>query len=81
MIQKIIKVGNSAALTIPQSFIKKVGWKVGDELVVEGDVQTKLLLVKEKSSPYNTRITPEFKQWLDNFTERNSALLEELAMK
>lgn len=81
MLQKIIKVGNSAALTIPQSFLKKVGWKVGDELVVEGDSEMRVLVLKDKTSPYKTKITPEFKEWLDDFTKRNSALLEELARK
>lgn len=81
MIQKIIRVGNSAALTIPQGFLKKVGWKVGDELVVEGDSEMRVLVLKDKTSPYKTKITPEFKEWLDDFTKRNSALLEELARK
>ena len=79
MIQKIIKVGNSAAVTIPQSFLKKVGWMVGDKLVVEGDPQTKLLFVKEKGSSYNTKITPEFKQWLDEVSSKYKNVIEALA--
>jgi len=79
MIQKIIKVGNSAAVTIPKSFLKKSGWAVGDELVVEGDAQTKLLLVKEKGSSYNTKITPEFKQWLDEIGNKYADVIKALA--
>lgn len=81
MLQKIIKVGNSAALTIPQGFLKQAGWKVGDKVVVEGDTQMKLLLIKKNGVPYAIKITPEFKQWLDDFTKRNRALLQELARR
>lgn len=81
MKQKIIKVGNSAAVTIPQKFLKEVGWKPGDELLMEGDSRTGILILKDEDSPYKSKITPEFKQWLDDFTSRNKSLLEELAKK
>ncbi len=33
--QKVIKTGNSAAVTIPSDFIKAVGIKIGDDVKVE----------------------------------------------
>lgn len=79
MIQKIIQVGNSAAVTLPQEFLKKSGWKVGDRVYVEGNPSMKLMLVKDTSMPEKTTLTPEFKEWLDDFTIRNRELLQELA--
>lgn len=35
MKQKIIKAGNSLAVTIPSSFVKTIGVKLGDEVAVE----------------------------------------------
>jgi putative addiction module antidote len=79
MAQKIIKVGNSLAVTIPRGFVKKAGWKAGDEVVFEGDSDMGVMLLKDKSSAYNAKLTPEFKEWLDDFTEKNKDLLKELA--
>ncbi len=79
MIQKIIQVGNSAAITLSHAFLKKAGWKVGGKVVVEGDSDMKLLLIKDQNATFQTNITPEFKEWLDKFTKRNRALLQELA--
>jgi len=33
--KKIIKVGNSAAVILPSSFIKEGNLKIGDEVIVE----------------------------------------------
>lgn len=79
MLQKVIQVGNSAAITIPQSFLKKAGWKVGDEVVVDSDDAEKVLFVKESGSSFNTKLTPEFKDWLSKFTTENKKLLAKLA--
>lgn len=79
MIQKIIKVGNSFAITLPRGFIKEAGFKSGDEVEVETDKELKLMLVKPKGSNIQTSITPEFKSWLDNFIKENKKALTELA--
>ncbi len=39
MKQKVIKVGNSIGVTVPSSFVKGVGIKVGDSV----DVRTKVV--------------------------------------
>lgn len=80
MIQKIIKVGNSFAITIPKSFINETGFKSGDEVEVESDKDLKLMIVKAKGSDLQTKITPEFKNWLDNFVKSNKKALQELAL-
>jgi len=35
MSQKVIKTGNSVAVTIPSGFVKKVGIKAGDQVKVK----------------------------------------------
>lgn len=68
MTQKIIKVGNSAAVTIPRSFMKEAGWRVGDKVVVKGNSKKGMLLIQK-----------ELRQWLDKITDEHKDLLEELA--
>jgi antitoxin component of MazEF toxin-antitoxin module len=79
MTQKIIKVGNSFAVTVPKTFVYGVGFKAGDRVEVESDTQLKLMIVKPAGSPIKTKITPEFKAWLDDFTRKNKKALQELA--
>ncbi|OGG22221.1 hypothetical protein A3D03_04700 [Candidatus Gottesmanbacteria bacterium RIFCSPHIGHO2_02_FULL_40_13] len=40
MIQKIIKVGNSAAVTIPKEFLLETGIRIGDEMIIETNTAT-----------------------------------------
>ncbi len=81
MIQKIIKVGNSVAVTIPQSFIKTTGYKVGDAIEVEQDEQHKMLLLRPVTDNSHSRLTPEFFEWLDNITATYGDVIKELANK
>lgn len=39
MKQKVLKAGNSTAVTVPADFVKKVGIKVGDQVEVETDLE------------------------------------------
>lgn len=36
---KVIKAGNSTAVTVPADFVKKVGVKIGDTVEVETDLE------------------------------------------
>ena len=40
MMQKVIRAGNSRAVTIPANFIKSVGVKVGDKVKLEVKLET-----------------------------------------
>ena len=51
-------VGNSFAVTIPKNFIKEAGFKSGDEVVVEGNKDLRLMIVKPAGSAVKTTITP-----------------------
>lgn len=71
MIQKIIRLGNSAAVTIPKKALEEKDLKIGD--LAEIDVNP----VKRSK----TKITPEFIEWVDKYIENNRPALEELAHK
>ncbi len=78
-LQKIIKVGNSLAVTIPKDMLAQVHYKAGQLVVLESDNELGILLVKPRSLMKNKMANPEFKDWLDEFTEKNAKLLKKLA--
>jgi len=80
MLQKVIKVGNSAAVTIPKSFMDQTNIKIGDRVKVDTDPDKNSLLIKtrgRKTAP----ISQEFAQWTKDFIEEYRPMLEELAKK
>jgi antitoxin component of MazEF toxin-antitoxin module len=79
MTQKIIKVGNSLAVTLPSGFVHDVGYKAGDVVIVEHNTLYKTLLVKPPVVKNSSHLTPEFVSWLDNFTKKNRTLLKQLS--
>jgi len=78
-IQKIIKVGNSLAVTLPASFLRDSNLKKGDELVVETAPVYQTMVIRSKKMANNSKLSPEFFDWLDKFTKKNYDLLKELA--
>lgn len=79
MLQKIIKVGNSYALTIPSFFVKQVELKVGDQLDVQiNPEEKKMTLTKVDESQENTT---EVKEWLEDFNKKYKKGLTELAKR
>ena len=45
MTQKLLKVGSSAAVTIPKKSLKELGLKIGDEVRVDIDVKEKTVSI------------------------------------
>lgn len=78
-LQKVIKVGNSLAVTIPKEMLAQVHYKAGQMVVIESDNGLGVLVVKPKSLMKNKMANPEFKDWLDEFTAKNAKLLKKLA--
>ena len=81
MTQKIIKVGNSFALTIPKSFIDSAGFKAGDELYVQQDLDNKLLLITIKDNANRLKLSPDLFTWLDKIEKKYHQAIKELAKK
>jgi putative addiction module antidote len=76
MTRKIIKIGDSAGVTIPKSIIEKLDLEVGEEVEVrdEGD---KVVLKK----PQTDAVDKELLDWTDEFIGTHREALEKLADK
>lgn len=81
MVQKIIQVGNSLAVTIPKDFAKKAGFKRGEDVIVETYLNSKTMLIKPISMSKKSSLTPEFYAWLNEATEKYKDAIIDLAHK
>lgn len=79
MIQKVLKVGSSAAVTIPKRSLGELGLKPGDEVRVEVDRRRRAVIIVPlaRPSPADARIAKLTYQ----FTQRYRKDLEALAQK
>ena len=80
MIQKVLKVGSSAAVTIPKKSLKELGLKVGDSVSIDVNTVGKIVSIrpaKRSSSHRQDKIT----ELTLNFINRYRADLEALARK
>ena len=76
MIQKVIKVGTSAAITIPKSYLKKLGLSIGQK--VETSIKDDTLITKPESKSVITerdkRITELTTKFIDEYRDDLEAL-------
>ncbi|MBI2616740.1 AbrB/MazE/SpoVT family DNA-binding domain-containing protein [Candidatus Gottesmanbacteria bacterium] len=79
MIQKIIKVGNSVAVTLPNTFIQDTGLKAGDTIAVETYPQRKMVLIKPTSEKNQMSLSPEFFSWLEKISKKYEKTIKALA--
>lgn len=80
MLQTVMQVGNSLAITLPKQFVDAKGIKAGQKMLVDADNDLSLVQVRTSNS-IAPKVTPEFKQWLDKFNARYKTGLAELANK
>lgn len=76
MTQKLLKVGSSAAVTIPKKSLKELGLKVGDEVRVAVDAKEKTVIIE----PAN-KVGKEILSWTDSFIKQYRPALKALADK
>lgn len=76
MTQKLLKVGDSAAVTIPKKSLEELGLKIGDSVSIEVDKQKRVVII----SPL-LRVDKELMDWTEKFIERYRPALEALAKK
>ena len=50
MIQKLLKVGSSAAVTIPKKSLEDLGLKIGDEIRVNVDSNNRVVSIRPKET-------------------------------
>ncbi len=93
--QKIIKVGNSYAVTLDKQFLDRTQMKEGSDLIAKYDEDTasvtfaspdtyaasqdRPLQVAERKAVYSTKMDPEFLAWVDKTLEEDKEALEKLA--
>lgn len=76
MTQKVLKVGDSAAVTIPKRSLEELGLKIGDQVTIQVDKQKRVVII----SPL-LRVDKELIDWTEQFIKRYRPALEALAKK
>lgn len=76
MTQKVLKVGSSAAVTIPKKSLAELGLKPGDRVRVAVDHRRRTVVIEPA-----VRVSDELMSWTKRFIERYRPALEELARK
>ncbi len=77
MTQKVLKVGTSAAVTIPKQSLAELGLKIGDSVNVVVNLQHKQFIVE----PFVQQVDQEVVKWARDFIKRYRPALEALAKK
>lgn len=77
--QKVIKVGNSLAITLPAPFVRDGNINAGDELYIEHNADHKTLYVRPEKGQVGDGLTPEFFEWLDEISEEYEDTIKALA--
>ncbi len=79
--QKIIKVGNSAAVIIPSFLLKEGNLKIGDEVIIETVPKYQAFLFKKEGRKNKISLSPEFFNWLEKIEKKYKKTIQELALK
>lgn len=80
MIQKVIRVGNSTAVTIPKNILVDTKIQTGDKVCVEQDEATGAIIVSKTGKPFKG-LSGDIASWTKKFIETNRQALKELANK
>ncbi|MFS8159372.1 MAG: AbrB/MazE/SpoVT family DNA-binding domain-containing protein [Candidatus Roizmanbacteria bacterium] len=81
MLQKIIQVGNSLALTIPKAFIDKTGFSAGDKIYVHQEPSSKSLIITSVAQAKKLNFSPDLFVWLNSVEKKYSKAIKKLAQK
>lgn len=76
MTQKVLRVGSSAAVTIPKEVLREFGLRIGDRVHVETDKKRRVVMVKPL-----IRVERELVDWTDGFIKKYRTALVALAKK
>ncbi|MBI3559745.1 AbrB/MazE/SpoVT family DNA-binding domain-containing protein [Candidatus Gottesmanbacteria bacterium] len=79
MLQTIIQVGNSLAITLPKAFTLKAKFKAGDQVLVEANPDIPAVYVRKAKADAIPTLTPEFKSWLDDVIKEDADIIKALA--
>ena len=76
MIQKVLRVGSSAAVTIPKKSLRELGLKIGDSVTLTVDRIQKSVLVEP-----TVAVDAELVSWTKGFIEKYRPALKALSKK
>jgi antitoxin component of MazEF toxin-antitoxin module len=79
MIQKVLKVGDSAAVTISKEALKALKLKIGDKVITTSSEQLGIMVVK--SAKNKTPINLDLIAWTKSFIEQYGVSLKSLTRK
>ena len=76
MTQKVLKVGSSAAVTLPKKSLEDLGIKIGDQINVRVNAERKEIIVqpKQKLSQDDERIARLTAHFIDRYRKDLEAL-------
>lgn len=77
MSQKILKIGTSAAVTIPKKSLAELGLKIGDLVSVTVKREHRQFVIE----PFTKTLDDETVRWARDFIKRYRPALEALAKK
>jgi putative addiction module antidote len=81
MIHKILKVGDSAAVTIPKQVLKDMGVKIGDRVTVNYVADKKSVTIESLNKEHAYPISREFHGMVKEFITRYKPALDELSKR
>lgn len=81
MKQKVIKVGSSAAVTIPKKSLETLGLSIGSSVVVSVDPKTRHMVVEAADVSTEHVVDIDTLHWTRDFIAEYREALEELADK
>jgi len=81
MIQKVLKVGTSAAVTIPKKSLEEMGIKIGDNVSVSTDTKQKTVTIRKTVTKQESDLDDKVTKLTLNFIERYEDDLKALADK
>ncbi|MBI5420801.1 MAG: AbrB/MazE/SpoVT family DNA-binding domain-containing protein [Parcubacteria group bacterium] len=78
MIQKVLKVGSSAAVTIPKKSLEELGLRIGDNVAVEIDVHKKVVqIIPQHLSKEDEKIAGLTMNFINRYRDDLEALAKE----
>lgn len=81
MQQKIIQVGNSAAVIIPKTLLIEVGLNIGSKVTLEKDPNGPAIAISKNGSNFKSSITPEFVSIVERVNKQYGPALRALAQR
>lgn len=80
MVNKVLRVGDSAAVTIPKQTLKSMGLHIGDRVVINYLARKNEITITPLQKD-GSGITTEFAGLVQGFIERYRTALQELAKR